>query len=202
MLVEATVAIGVFVDRDPILATEVLGWWRRHAVVDGPQEFIAADHLQAGRIGILPEFDHPQAAARVPGKLQRLPDVGLGKDQFHVQVGGRLEPPQRLGGRQRPGFVGELLERAVDLRRGFPTREPRLGGRIGGIESGRPTIAVARSGLPGTGQPHRLGPDKQRRRGDIEACPAIRFLMNADRDGVQPSGPQHAGGNGEFFRIA
>ena len=47
---------------------------RRDFVVDGPQELVAADHLQAGGVGILQIVHDPQPAAGVPLDRERLAD--------------------------------------------------------------------------------------------------------------------------------
>ena len=65
VLVEDAVAVGVLVDRDLVLAAEVVGRRRRDLVVDGPPELVVAEHLQPGGIGILEILDDPQPPALV-----------------------------------------------------------------------------------------------------------------------------------------
>ena len=60
--VEDAVAVGILVDRDLVLAAEVVGRRRRDLVVDGAPDSVVADHLQAGRIRDIAGTEPPRAA--------------------------------------------------------------------------------------------------------------------------------------------
>ncbi len=91
-------------------------------IVDNPPDAVAAEHLQAGRLGILAILDDPHPAALVEVEEHGLRDLGLRQHQLDAEVVGDREPPERLG----------RAERARP-------RRPRVGGgaREGGEREGR-----------------------------------------------------------------
>ena len=99
--VERAVAVGVLVDRDPVQPPDVVRRRRRDLVVDDPPDAVAAEHLQAGRLGILAVLDDPEPPPLVEVEEDRLRDLGLGEDQVDPQVLRDPESLQGLGRRQR-----------------------------------------------------------------------------------------------------
>ena len=89
--VEDAVAVGVFVNRDLVLAAKVVGRRGRNLVVDGAPHTIVADHLQPGRIGILQVLNHPEPAALVERDRDGLPHDRLGQNQINLKIAGNLE---------------------------------------------------------------------------------------------------------------
>ena len=60
--VEDAVAVGVFMDRDLVLAAEVVGRGRGDLVVDGAPDAVVADHLEPGRERDTADTGPPRAA--------------------------------------------------------------------------------------------------------------------------------------------
>ena len=88
---KTTVAVGILVDRDLVLATEVMRRRRRDLVIDGPPDAVVADHLQAGRVGILQILNHPEPPPFVKRDRNRLANDRLGQDQLELKVVRNLE---------------------------------------------------------------------------------------------------------------
>ena len=123
MEVKATVAVGVFVDCDLVAALDSVRRRQGNLVVDGSQVLVAADHLQAGRVGVLLVVEHPQSAAFVPVDEQWLADKWFGEDLFEAQVVGNLKAGDRLVRRQRVGVALAAAEIEFDVLDGIDLGE-------------------------------------------------------------------------------
>lgn len=94
MVVKTTVPIGVLMDADPVRSSKMAGRGRRNLVVNGPPYAVAADHGEAGGVGILAVFDDPQAAAFVEVQKHRLGNLRLGENLVPLKPVGDLELPE------------------------------------------------------------------------------------------------------------
>ena len=112
VLVEDAVALGIFVDRDDVLAAEFaadrMGGRRRDFVINHAPEDVPADDFQPGRVRVLDILHHPKPAALIEGQRQRLLDDRLRKHLIEAQIVRRLERPGGVGG-------GKLGPRSVSL---------------------------------------------------------------------------------------
>jgi hypothetical protein len=82
--VRASVSVGVFVDRNPVVALRPLRRWIGKLVVLGSQPVINFDRLQAVRIRELPVLKHPHPAAVIETNRQRLTHLRLSGDQLDL----------------------------------------------------------------------------------------------------------------------
>ena len=134
------VAIGILVDRDLILAAEMVGRGRGDLVVDGPPDPVVADHPQARGKRILQVLHHPEPPAFVEVDRDRLPDDRLGQDELELEVVGDLEAGQGRAGRERRlaafkrdvGLRRSGRHAAFGTRGGSADRAPR-GSRCGAV---------------------------------------------------------------------
>ena len=124
------IAIDVFVEGNPVEAPIVVGRGGRNLVIDAPQERIAADHRQPGRLRILDELRHPQPPAGIPFDRQRLADVGLGEDEIDAEAVGDTETAEFVAGGEGAAVV-DPAERRLDLWRRLD-----LGGEKGRRKAG------------------------------------------------------------------
>ena len=182
VLIVFPVAVGVFVKRNAIEPLEMIRRRRRNLVVYRSQKFIAADHFQACRIGILDELVDPQPAARVPLDTEGLSHCRLAQSQLDFQIVGDDELFKRLGRRLRPGVV-DALERLADFDCRFQFAEQRRAcGRSVAVELSEGGV-VAGAELPVARQPHGFFVTEQNRGCQVE--PAAGFqAVNADGDDV------------------
>ena len=173
------VAVGVLVDRDDVGAAVVAGRGRRHLVVVGAIIFVAAEHLQAGGVGVLTILGDPEAAASVEAEVGRLRHQRLAQQEVGREVGGG----PHLGG----GFHGRELG-SVDLlgasehAAGFlePIERRR---RRSLRERATGCVTLARAGLPRSGQ-HGFQEviHDERRVAQEAARPGARRLVDPDGD--------------------
>ena len=113
MPIEASVAIGVFMDADAVLARKVMGrrWW--YLVVHRAPHAVAADAREARGRGVLSVLHHPHPTAFVEVEEHRLGDLRLGQHGFPFEIVGHLESRHRGLGAECSG--GRLLRQ---VRRG------------------------------------------------------------------------------------
>ena len=97
MTIGQPVAIGVFMDGDPVAARCVSRRRLGHSVVLGPVVLVATEHLGTGRIGILPVLGHPKPTPGVEAEVRGLGHLGLVQQQVHAEVGRRFHEGHRLG---------------------------------------------------------------------------------------------------------
>ena len=88
-------------DADSVGAFKMIGRRWRNFVVDRSQKCIAADHLEARWIWILPILHDPHATSFIPRHKERLSNVRIAKDKFYTQVFRRQKMLDGFGGRQR-----------------------------------------------------------------------------------------------------
>ena len=127
MLVVDAVVLRRFMDRDDVGPLIVMGRSRRDAVVVRAIILVAADHVHAGRVRILPILRDPKPAAGVETEVGRLGDLRLGQQEVDSQIGRRAHLGVGVGRRQR-GAV-ELLGAAEDAV-GFAELGERGGSRL------------------------------------------------------------------------
>jgi hypothetical protein len=106
VLVVDAVVLGRLVDGDDVGAAVVVGRSRGNAVVVRAVILIAADHVDACGIRVLPILRDPEAAAGVEAEVGRLGDERLGQQQVDREI--RRRTHLRIG-------VGRRKLRAVEL---------------------------------------------------------------------------------------
>ena len=104
--VRHTVAIGVFADRDAVLAFGPARRRLRHAVVFRSQILVNADRFQPGGRRILQILNDPHPAALVEADGKRLPDVRLAGDELCLEAIRDFHVLQRFLGRKPSGKRG------------------------------------------------------------------------------------------------
>ena len=109
MLVVKAVSIAVFMDRDAVESMNVVRRREGYLVVNSAPDVIAAEHLEAGGLGILTIFDQPEPSALVEADRQGLRDFGLGEKEVEFEILGNVELSQR--------FLRSERVAAIDLRR-------------------------------------------------------------------------------------
>ena len=197
MLVVATIAIGVFMNRDAIEPGKMPGGWGGNAVVNRAEKLVPRDHLQPGGIGVLNELADPEPTAGVPLDAERLPNVGLGDRHFQFQVIGQLEQGERGGGGLWASIV-DALEAAIEFfGTGGLTEGLQTLGSVSGVVAGELGI-VARTELPVPRQANAQFFAKQHGSGDVEAGPPL-LVVDAEGDHVGAIEADAAGGNQEAF---
>ena len=97
-LVEASVAIRVFTNRDSIRPFRSARRRVGDTVVFGAKILIDADRLEPGGRRILEVLDHPHPAALVERDGQRLPNFRFVGDELHFEAVGNFHVVQRLLG--------------------------------------------------------------------------------------------------------
>ena len=117
VLVEHSVTVGVFVDRDLVETRLPLRRRRRNFVIDRSQERIAAEHLQPRGIRVLQVLHDPQPPPLVPRHEERLLDVRLGQHQFQLVIVRHRECFQRLVRWHDRRVIGGSLPRLRSVRR-------------------------------------------------------------------------------------
>ena len=127
MLVVDAVVLRRFMDRDDVGPLIVMGRSRGDAVVVRAIILVAADHVHAGRVRILPILRDPESAAGVEAEVRRLGDLRLGQQEVDRQIRSRAHLGIRVGRRERGAM--ELLGAAEDAVRFAELRE-RGGGRL------------------------------------------------------------------------
>ena len=100
--VENAVAIGVFVNRDLVLAANMMRRWSRNLVIDGAPDAVVAEHLEPGRKRVLQILHDPEPPALVEAQAHRLTDDRLGQDQIDREVVGNMKGRQGSRGAERP----------------------------------------------------------------------------------------------------
>ena len=80
------IAIGIFMDRDAVSATNMVRRRGRNFAVDDAPKYVAADGLEARRIGILQVLHHPEAATLVEGHRDRLTNDRLAEHLVEAQA--------------------------------------------------------------------------------------------------------------------
>ena len=91
MAVENAIAVAVLVNRDLVLAPEMVRGRRRHFIVDGAPDAVAAFELESSGEWILEVLDHPEPSALVKRDGNGLAYDRLGKDQIELEVLRHLE---------------------------------------------------------------------------------------------------------------
>ena len=99
-LIENTVAIRVLMHRDEVASAVVMRRRGRHAVEARAVVFVAADHLHARRIRILPVLRHPHPPALIEADVRRLRDLRFARDEVHREVVRHRHLRQRVRGRK------------------------------------------------------------------------------------------------------
>ena len=99
------VAVGVFEDLDPVRATRAARGRIRDTVVLGAQVLIDRDRLEPRRVGILKILDHPEPAALVKTRRERLPHHRFGSEHLDVEARRHNHPPRSLFRREAARFV-------------------------------------------------------------------------------------------------
>ena len=85
------ISIAIFVNGNDVRTSIMMRRWERHFVIVSPIVSIAAQHLQTGRIRILPRLGNPEAAPFVETEVKSLSDLGFVEN---------LLDPQSIGGRE------------------------------------------------------------------------------------------------------
>jgi hypothetical protein len=97
VLVVFAVAVRVFVDGDLVRPAKMVRRRQRNLVINTAEEFVLANHFQAGRIWILQIVHNPQTTSRIPFHRERLTNVRLREDEIDGEVFGCLETSERIG---------------------------------------------------------------------------------------------------------
>ena len=101
--VKHAIAVGVLVDGDLVASANVVGWRRRHLVVDRTPIIVAAGHPETGRVRVLLILHDPHAAPLVEVQKNRLFDQRLGEELIQLEVIEHLKLLERFSRRMRPG---------------------------------------------------------------------------------------------------
>jgi hypothetical protein len=109
-VLEAAVAVAVFVDGDFVPAFVVVRRRRRDHIENGAEVFVVANDFEAGWKGILEVLNDPHAPTFVEVEKDRLANVGLGGDEFDFEVAGNFEGGERF--LRRFGLGGEIADGA------------------------------------------------------------------------------------------
>ena len=131
--IEAAIAVGVGEHTHSVTARHMVGRRSRHPVKHRAQVLVVPHHLEPGRKGILPVFDHPHPALLVETDLQRLRNQGLAGNQVYRQVIGQCQHRQGFFWRSRLAAISKIAP---------PSKLPHDPGDLGIAGLGRRILAV------------------------------------------------------------